>query len=356
MKILHSADLHLDSAFSGRGAEETAYLRQELLKIPGKLSALCREHGCDLMLLAGDLFDGAWTPESVHALKIALKEAAVPIFISPGNHDFCVAGSPWMSETWPENVHIFKKNVIESVSLPEIDCRIYGAAFTGMDCDALLENFQKEGEETYHIAVLHGDTLQKKSPYNPISQAQVASSGLSYLALGHVHKTGSFRVGQTLCAWPGCPMGRGYDELEEKGILLVELQQQADIAFIPLDGPRFYDLEAPILMDPVSALEAALPAVGNRDYYRITFTGECDALDLVQLATQFGQFPNLELRDHTSPVADPWISLGEDSLQGVYFGILHDALSSADEKEREIIQLAAKISRSILDGREVALP
>ena len=356
MRILHSADLHLDSAFSGRSAEETAYLRQELLKIPGKISALCRERGCDLILLAGDLFDGAWTTEGVHALKNALKEAAVPVFISPGNHDFCVPESPWLAETWPENVHIFKKNVIESVALPELDCRIYGAAFIGMDCDALLENFRKEGEESHHIAVLHGDTLQKKSPYNPISQAQVAASGLSYLALGHVHKTGSFRAGKTLCAWPGCPMGRGYDELEEKGVLLVELQQQAEITFIPLDGPRFYDLEVPVLTDPVSALETVLPAVGSRDYYRVTLTGEWDCLDMAALAAQFTQFPNLELRDHTIPVADPWASVGEDSLQGMYFGILHDAMSSADEKEREIIQLAAKISRSILDGREVALP
>ena len=133
-------------------------------------------------------------------------------------------------------------------------------------------------------------------------------------------------------------------------------QQQAEITFIPLDGPRFYDLEVPVLTDPVSALETALPAVGSRDYYRVTLTGEWDCLDMAALAAQFTQFPNLELRDHTIPVTDPWASVGEDSLQGMYFGILHDAMSSADEKEREIIQLAAKISRSILDGREVALP
>ncbi len=356
MKILHSADIHLDSAFTGRDGEALARLRRELNRIPGKIAAIAKEQGCDLMLLSGDMFDGPWSAEGVHALKTALAEAAVPVFISPGNHDFCGPDSPWLVESWPENVHIFKNNVVESVAVPQLNCRVYGAAFLGMDCGALLEDFHTLGEETYHIGVLHGDPMQKKSPYNPITQAQVAASGLDYLALGHVHKVGSFRAGKTLCAWPGCPMGRGYDEQEEKGVLLVTLEQQAQLEFIPLDGPRFYDLEAEILTDPVSALEAVLPAVGNGDYYRITVTGEWDDLDLAQLRNQFGQFPNLELRSRITPVTDLWGCVGEDSLQGMYFGLLHDAMERADEKEQEILTLAAKISRRILDGREVVLP
>ncbi len=356
MKILHSADLHLDSAFTGRSPEAVARLRRELLRIPGKIAAICKEQGCDLLLLSGDLFDGPWTAESVHALKSALKDAAVPVFISPGNHDFCVPDSPWTAEIWPENVHIFKNPVIESVAVPELDCRVYGAGFVSMDCAALLEEFHTEGGEAYHIGVLHGDPLQKKSPYNPITQAQVAASGLHYLALGHVHKTGSFLAGNTLCAWPGCPMGRGFDEQEEKGVLLVTVDRQIKAEFIGLDGPQFFDLEAEILGDPASALEAVLPAVGNEDYYRITLTGEWDELDLDALRSQFDQFPNLELRDGTVPVTDLWGCVGEDSLQGVYFGLLHSAMADADEKEQEILTLAAKISRRILDGREVVLP
>ena len=356
MKILHSADFHLDSAFSGRSPEAVSYLRQQLLKIPGKLAALCRQEQCDMMLLSGDLFDGEWTAEGVHALRAALAEAAVPVFISPGNHDFCTTGSPWLAESWPENVHIFTKPAIESVAVPGLDCRIYGAGFAAMDCSPLLEDFHTEGTETYHIAVLHGDPLQKKSPYNPITQAQVAASGLHYVALGHVHKCGSFHAGNTLCAWPGCPMGRGYDELEEKGVLLVTLEDTASAEFIPLDTPRFYDLEAEIMTDPISAVADLLPAVGNENFYRITLTGEWDHIDLPNIAGQFPQFPNLELRERTVPVTDLWGCVGEDSLEGMYFGLLHSALADADEKEQEIITLAAKISRRILDGREVVLP
>ena len=57
MKILHSADWHLDSPLVGRTEEQARYLREELLKIPEKVAACCNNEGCDLLLLAGDLFD-----------------------------------------------------------------------------------------------------------------------------------------------------------------------------------------------------------------------------------------------------------------------------------------------------------
>ena len=356
MKILHSADWHLDSAFVGRSAEAVAALRRAQLQLPGLLAELCRAHKCDMMLLSGDLFDGNCTKQSVDALRKALEQVAVPVFISPGNHDFIAPDSPWLQESWPDNVHIFKENTMQSVAVPGLDCRVYGAGFTSMDCGALMEDFQKEGQEKFHIAVVHGDPAQKKSPYNPISQAQVAASGLDYMALGHVHKAGSFRAGKTLCAWPGCPMGRGFDELEEKGVLLVTLDEQTLAEWIPLDTPRFYDLEVEILTDPASAVASALPAVGNGHHYRITLTGEWNDLDIGQLQAQFAQFPNLELRDRTVPVTDLWEQAGEDSLAGMYFGMLKTAMESADEEEQKILTLAAKISRRILDGREVELP
>ncbi|MBQ8579136.1 MAG: DNA repair exonuclease [Oscillospiraceae bacterium] len=356
MKILHSADWHLDTAFTGRSEEAVRQLRKALLQVPEKVAGLCRQHGCDLLLLSGDLFDGPCSGESLHILKKVLADVAVPVVITPGNHDFCGPNSPWLTESWPENVHIFTRPVIESFALPELDCRIYGAGYTSMDCPALLEDFHVEGDEKYHIAVLHSDPVQKNAPYCPITQAQAAASGLTYLALGHVHKGGAFRAGNTLCAWPGCPMGRGYDELEEKGVLLVTVGQAAQVEFIPLDGPRFYDLEAEILTSPADALADVLPAVGNDDFYRVTLTGEWDNIDLGTLREEFSHFTNLELRERTVPAPDLWGCIGQDSLEGTYFRLLHDAMEGQDDKTKEILTLAAKISRKILDGREVVLP
>lgn len=351
MKILHAADLHLDTPFTGRSPEAVSLLKKALLQVPEQIAQLCRQEHCDLLLLSGDVFDGAATEQSLHAVKQALADTGVPVFISPGNHDFCSPDSPWLSESWPENVHIFTKPFIESIALPALDCRVYGAGFATMDCAPLLENFRAAGHEKYHIAVLHGDPVQRNSPYNPITQAQIAASGLDYLALGHIHKAGSFPAGNTLCAWPGCPMGRGNDETGEKGVYLVSLEDTPQLRFVPLIGPRFYDLELEVLTTAEDAVRSALPPMGSQDFYRLTLAGECEPFVLSNLS--FPEYPNLELRDRTVPPVDLWGCAGEDSLEGVYFQMLRDALESADE---QTVLLAAKISRRILDGREVTLP
>lgn len=347
IKLLHSGDWHLDSPLQGRTEEQAAFLRRALLKIPERIAALCKAEGCDLVLLSGDLFDGAYTQESYRTVYAALQQMGVPVLITPGNHDYISPDSPYEKELWPENVHIFRKQQIECVDLPGL--RVYGAGFQSMDCPGLLEGFQAEG---YAVGVFHGDPMQVSSPYNPVTRNQVMRSGLAYLALGHVHKGDSFTAGNTLCAWPGCPMGRGWDEEGEKGVLIVTLQEAVQIRFVPLDTPKFYDLS----VDFSKGIGSVLPAVPGEDFYRITLTGEAEQVDLESLQSEFKAFPNLTLRDGTRRPVDLWENAGQDNFEGVYFGILKEKLEAADETEKEKILLAAKLSRQILDGQEVVLP
>ena len=331
-------------------------LRKALLEIPGKLSDLVRQEDCDLVLLAGDIFDGIPSRETVELVHRALAEMEVPVFIAPGNHDYVRADSPWLCHIWPENVYVFTQNAVTSVALPGLDYRVYGGAFTGMDCPGLLDGFRAEGPEQRHIAVLHGDPQVRNSPYCPITNEQIMASGLDYLALGHIHKTGQLRSGQTICAWPGCPMGRGYDETGEKGVYIVTLGDMTEAAFRPLELPRFYDLTVEAGEDPASTLNGILPTVGSGDYYRITLTGECPGVDIPGLTAELARFPRLVLRDRTVPPVDLWANAGEDTLEGVYFRRLQDALEGADEEHTRQIRLAAKLSRKLLDGQEVTLP
>ena len=352
LKILHSADWHLDAPFLGFPREQREYLKDAQRKIPGKVADLCRREGCELMLLAGDLFDGEPSRETVELLKKELAHCGVTVFIAPGNHDYCAPGSPWVEESWPENVYIFTGRP-ESVPVPGLDCRIYGGAFQSMDCRGLLEGLQVQGKERYHIGVFHGDPIYKKSPYNPISVAQVKQSGLHYLALGHIHKAGAFRGGSTFCAWPGCPMGRGWDETGDKGVCIVTLTDQAQVKAVSLDLPRFLELEVDVGSDAQAALEAALPAGGSKDFFRVTLTG-CGEIDAQALKRQLAGYPHLELRDKTEPPVDLWADTAEDTLEGVYFRLLRQS-AREDPENAEIIQLAAEISRKILQGREVIL-
>ena len=347
MKILHTADWHLGAPLQGHGEE----LRQALAAIPGQILEVLRQEKCDLVLLAGDVFDGAYTPYTYQTVYETLKAMEVPVFITPGNHDFCAPDSPWNKEIWPENVHIFRSQQVESVAIPELNCRIYGAGFGAMDSAAQLNGFVANCSEKYAIGIFHGDTTQVNSPYNPITKSQVLSSNLDYLALGHIHKADSFAAGKTLCAWPGCPMGRGYDEQGEKGVYIVTLEDTASIRFYPLNTPRFYDLQAEL-----KDLGSVLPPVASNDYYRVTLTGSCETPDLEKLKAEYARFPNLVLRDKTTRPVDIWGSLGEDSFEGTYFGLLKQALETANEEQKQEILLAAELSRRLLEGQEVVLP
>ncbi len=356
IKLLHAADLHLGSPITGRSDNQAAYLRRSLEAVPGMLCDLCRREQCQLVVLSGDIFDTDPSPAAVRSLKLALEEMAVPVFIAPGNHDPFTPGCVWDREIWPQNVTVFRQQTPVCIPLPQLDCEVYGAAFPGMDCPGLLENFRSRGQYRYRIGVFHGDPTHAASPYSPVTVPQVRDSGLNYLALGHIHKGGSFRAGDTLCAWPGCPMGRGFDEPGEKGVILITLDESVSARFVPLDTPRFFDLETRVEDDPRKALEQVLPAAGNCHFYRVTLTGSCAPLDLRTLDDSFPQFPNLELRDRTHAHRDPWDSAGEDTLEGVFFRKLREAMDGQPEEECRRIALAAKLARQILDGQEAALP
>ena len=348
IRILHCADWHLDAPMVFSNPDQRALLRRHSAQIPHKIAELCKEHSCDLLLISGDLFDGSYTSDTLQNLKSALAQVQIPVFIAPGNHDYVGPDSPWLTEVFSDNVHIFIHDVLESVVLEHLDCRVYGAGFQATDCHGLLEGFTAECAEKYTVGVLHGDPTQIHSPYCPITTEQVKNSGLHYLALGHIHKGDMFRAGKTLCAWPGCPMGQGYDETGEKGVLLVTLDETATAEFIPLDTPRFYDWELPA----TESLDSCLPPVGNEHFYRITLTGPSEPLDLEAIRANYPQFPNLTLRDKTTPPVDIWGSAQLDTLEGLYFSRLREKLDAGEENAA----LAAQISRQLLDSQEVVLP
>lgn len=353
LKILHTADWHLDSPFLSFPQEQRDLLWREQRKLPDKIAALCRREGCDLVLIAGDIFDGEYTYETLHRVQDALEDCGVPVFITPGNHDFVGKGSPWTEEQWPDNVHIFTSD-LKYVDLPRLNCRVYGAGFTSMDCPPLLNGFEAEGAG-YRIAVLHGDATRVNSPYCAVTAAQVEQSRLHYLALGHIHKPGGFQAGDTLCAWPGCPMGRGWDETGEKGVCIVTLGEQAEIRMVELDTVRFHEMDVEVKGNAMAALNAVLPVTESRDFFRITLTGTGSA-DLERLYEAFANIPNLELRDRTLAPVDPWEDADADSLRGLYFKMLRDAMEAAEPEEAARIRLAAEISKQLLEGREVTLP
>ena len=361
VKIVHAADFHLDSAFGALSGEQARQRRRESRELLTRLANYVNQNGVDVVLLAGDLFDSDTTyRETLEALSDALGAMRARVFIAPGNHDPYSARSPYALPIWPSNVHIFMTGEIERVVLPELYCAMYGAAFTSaVQDEGLLQGFHAPDDGLTHLMVLHGD-LAADSRYDPVTKEQIAQSGLDYLALGHTHRFGGVqREGATFYAYPGCPEGRGFDELGEKGVLAGTVARgSAELSFVPL-AKRKYEIARVDVTGRTAeeALLAALPADPSRDSYRVVFTGETDerGLDLKRLEERLApRFFSLELRDETRIGEDVWERADEDSLRGLFLRELrakYDAARSDDERAR--ISLAARYGLAALDGRDI---
>ena len=57
IRIIHAADLHLDSPFESLGAEKASVRRSEQRALLERITAEVNKRNADLLLLAGDLLD-----------------------------------------------------------------------------------------------------------------------------------------------------------------------------------------------------------------------------------------------------------------------------------------------------------
>ena len=359
IKFLHAADVHLDAPFAALSPEQAAGRRQEQRALLTELAEAANAHGCDVVLLAGDLFDSAGaSDETLLALRRALTSIHAPVFISPGNHDCLLPGSAYLTEDWPENVHIFKTDSIEAVELPEKNLRVYGAGFTARFEKPLLAGFHAKADGMTNLMVVHGNPTQTASPYNPITPEQLESSGLAYLALGHIHqKSGLLRRGNTFYAWPGCAMGRGFDELGQKGAYLGEISGSGvRLDFLPLSGRKYEILRVDAGDDALAAITAVLPEDTQNDIYRVILTGEAEPADTAAIQAALApRFYALTVRDETRPRRALWAGAEEDTLRGLFLQALKAQYDAAQtEEDRRKIALAARCGCAAMDGEEAA--
>lgn len=361
IKLLHAADFHLDSPFAGLPPDKSALRRGELRDIPARLAALSEREGVDLVLLPGDLFDGERVcPETIRALKKALADMAVPVVIAPGNHDCYTAKSPYAAADWPDNVHIFTAPELQEFDLPALRCAVHGYAFTGPRReDDPLSGFTAPDDGRLHLLCAHGE-VGRTGNYAPIDPVSLERSGVAYAALGHVHAKASGRAGKTLWAYPGCPEGRGFDELGDKGALIASFGEGAQpdaqsvaARFVPICKRR-YRIET---VDAESFTDS-LPQGESPDLVCFLLTGESRfAPDLAALTARAApHFFHVELQDRTTLPQDLWARADEDTLTGLFLREMRSRLEEAPGKERDNLLLAARFGLAALEGGEDIRP
>ena len=249
---------------------------------------------------------------------------------------------------------------MQTFSFPELGCAVHGAAFTAPECpaDRVLSGFRAPEDGLIHIGLLHGDVTGSASRYRPLRTADIAASALDYLALGHVHAAALSAAGDVPYGYCGCPEGRGFDELGDKGFLTGQVERgHAELRFVPFARRRYCIVQADVTDgDPLAALERTLPHDTESDIYRIRLTGtpeEPPRLPLLQEALA-ERFFALQLRDETSVRREVWDRCGEDTLRGLFLEELRRQYDAApDDGARRRIEQAARFGAAAMDNREV---
>lgn len=364
IRIVHGADFHLDSPFQALPAGKAAMRREEQRMLLRRLAELCQREQADLLLLAGDMLDSMNShSETGEELIRWLGQTGCPVVISPGNHDFYSDRSLWARLKMPENVAVFRDRAMHYISIPSSDARVYGAAFTEKSAPALLRGFHAERKTgIWNLLCMHGEVGNPASPYNPITEEDLAASGMDYAALGHIHQaSGLRRSGSCSYAWPGCPEGRGFDECGEKYVYITELGPDGcKLRAESIATRQYRSIVLDVTeKDPLLLIHTSLPDDTVRDIYRITLTGETsEAPDLQKLYQNLDEmFFSLQLRDLTKPRRDIWENTGEDTLRGLFLQKLRALYDAAQtENDRRRIEQAVRWGLAALtNGEEVAV-
>jgi exonuclease SbcD len=231
VKWVHAADLHLDSPLRGLERYEGApveRIRTATRRAMENLVALCVEERADLLLLAGDLFDGNWKDYSTGLFFAAqmskLREAGVAVVLVRGNHD--AASQITKSLRLPDNVRELSWKAPETVALESIGVAVHGQSFaTRAVTDDLAAAYPDPIAGVINIGLLHtcAEGREGHEPYAPCSREALVGKGYEYWALGHVHA----REVLSEAPWvifPGNLQGRHANETGPKGATVVSAE------------------------------------------------------------------------------------------------------------------------------------
>lgn len=229
MKILHTSDLQLDAPFTFLGERGQGH-REQLRETLRAILALGQQEDYQMLLIAGDLFDSNRPMQRTLDLVVrGLGGLTIPVCILPGNHDPYNEKSIYRKITFPANVTIFT-DALRRVSFPKLDLTVYANAILQVDGDeSPMRNISPTNDSRWQIAMAHGNLVTGvvKDPPRPITQQEIAESGMDYVALGDWHAYADYSQGAVRAAYSGSPEPMAFDQTNSGFVASVTLADEA---------------------------------------------------------------------------------------------------------------------------------
>ena len=262
--FVHAADLHLDTPFVGISRVDDALAKQlqsASLDAFRALIDLTIDRGAALLVLAGDVYDGA---ERGIRAQLAMQrglgrlaEAGIQTCIVAGNHDPL---DGWSAiSAWPEGVTEFgheEPGIVDVFRDGEHLVVVTGISYAERaETRNLARMLRRTDADVPHIGLLHlsvGDHPEH-SPYAPCSVDDLRQGGMDYWALGHIHKREIVLDGTDDGPWavyPGNLQGRSPKPSERgaKGASVVSIRDGriTEVEHVALDRARFDEVTVTI--------------------------------------------------------------------------------------------------------------
>jgi DNA repair exonuclease SbcCD nuclease subunit len=366
MKIIHCADLHLDSKnnsnFDKNKAKER---REELINTYLRMVDYAGKEGVSAILIAGDMFDtknvSAFAKNAV--LDSIKNNPEVSFYYLKGNHDYDSFVDSL--DTLPDNLHLFNEE-FTSYDLDESGLiKLYGAELSEESSGRVQSSFTPD-PKNINIVMLHGQIAETggKDKAEIINLRDFKNKGIDYLALGHIHEYVSEKLdGTGKYCYPGCLEGRGFDECGEHGFVLLDIDESAKTVtdtFIPFSYRNLYEVDVDITdaYSTTEVLERVEMALNKgkyekKDLLKIVLSGQVSVdseRDLNYILKGVSdRFYFVKIKDESTIKVNYEDYRLDKSLKGEFVRLCEADASLTEEEKGEIIKLGIEV----LSGGEI---
>ena len=368
MRLIHCADLHLDSAMTTHlSPDKTKERKNELLGTYLRMIDYAKDNGINAILIAGDMFDkkavSKTTLETVYGSIVNSRE--IDFYYLKGNHDsaFFVPSDREI----PENLKLFSE---EWTTYDLFDDGNRKITLTGLELNAYNSNHIYSTlsleAKNYNIVTLHGQLManQAKNDAEVISLKELHNKNINYLALGHIHK---YQEGQLPPAgrycYPGCLEGRGFDEYGDHGFVLLDIDEktfEVTYTFKPFAKRTIEELKVDIsgcmtTSDMLNVIETKVRGNHRDNLAKIVLIGEVDVdceknLDLILERFKDG-FYYLRVADETKKIINHDQYMFDKSLRGEFVRLLEGDNTLTEDEKVAIVRCGLQV----LKGEPVEL-
>lgn len=349
MKLIHCADLHLDSRMeTNLSREQAAERRQELFRTFLRMIEYARENEVAVIIIAGDLFDTADYEQKrikSRVLEAIESNACIDFIYLRGNHDKSdFFGS---LEQKPKNFKLF--NDREWTEYRYGNVVVTGLVFS--DDNKGINKYDRLvlKEEDCNIVVLHG----QESHYNVKNDAEtivideLKNKYIDYLALGHIHEYKCAQLdNRGIYCYSGCLEGRGFDECGRKGFVLIEVTGEGvGHTFVPMAERIFHEVAVDISdcdteKDIADSVAGCISNIPQKDIVKVVLVGEIEEelnVDTTFLLKLFEErFYFLKIYDHTMLRLNYMSYKNDISLKGEFIRLVEE-LELGDEEKSKVI-------------------